>query len=595
MRYPRAWVALPLLLCCLSVSCWATEGVVVTAEGQRLAGVLSLSGDGSISVKPADGDASVFALGDLERVLLRPDLSPGKADIQLINNDGVHTSQTTSQSIKLKAGLHRVTIAYWQQSGPQDLRLEYQGPDIGRQVVTGSVLFNVRDEAEPPVSPGFDAQGFRIPENPEAPRPRMRYRFMTGDDTANWGTVEVFSSLTQKRTGTTDQISLRVANETSNFGILFSGYIKIAADGEYTFHLTSDDGAVMWLGKDPPLMSTLGQGATDPATRPWKVVLTDQGRIAGKLTEWTQTLGLDVPHGEATLALRIPRERVQSLWAEGYATPDRLGEAQNEDHAYIARQPEGQPLEVRRVSGKAVGIEGNELLFEFRGEQRRIAMDKLVGVVFAPPAAAGPRSRSFSLRFDLLAGHVLPGSWKSLDEQNVTLTTTWGQDITVPTSSIAQVRMIGGRLIYLADSEPDDIRQTPYFDRVLPVRRNQSIGGMPLEIYQGGFHSRGFAVAGRTLLHFNLGGSFERLLVDVGLHKPEGELGDVDIRVVGDGRVLFERKGLTAADPPVAIDLELTGVNQLTLETDFGGGQDVGDRVVWGDPRVIRERQPTSE
>ena len=79
-------------------------------------------------------------------------------------------------------------------------------------------------------------------------------------------------------------------------------------------------------------------------------------------------------------------------------------------------------------------------------------------------------------------------------------------------------------------------------------------------------------------------------MLDVGLASPGGEDGDVTLRILGDGKPLFEHEHLTAADPPLTIDLDVSGVNQLTLETGFGGGQDVGDRVIWADPRLIRKR-----
>jgi hypothetical protein len=32
----------------------------------------------------------------------------------------------------------------------------------------------------------------------------------------------------------------------------------------------------------------------------------------------------------------------------------------------------------------------------------------------------------------------------------------------------------------------------------------------------------------------------------------------------------------------------VSGVKTLSLEVDFGRGQDVGDRVVWANPRLLR-------
>lgn len=587
-------LVLSMALACFIPSISAEAAVVVTAEGQRIGGELSMPSEDAVTITTEAGETRTFKLIDLQRVLLRPDLSPGEADLLLIDNDGFHAAETVSQAIKLKAGLHRLTIAHWQAEGGSELKLEYSGPGTARTEVPGSMLFNVKNEQDPPTSPGYDAQGRRLPENPDATRPRLRYRYFTGPRDAPWGTIAVFNHLEEKRSGTTDRVSTRIADQREDFGALFYGYLKIPKDGPYTFHLTSDDGARMWLGADPPMLRTLGAGGSPPEQRPWTINLADDGRVHGRITAWdAQTLTLEAPLDEQTLTLHIPRDRIAAVLPRGQAlaATDRAGERPAADHAYVRKADEAEGL--ARVSGRVLGVEADTLMFEFRGEARRIALDRLAGLVFEPPtrdAGAGPGQRfAFSQRLDLLPGHVLPGQWQALSDGVVRFDTAWGQAIDVPAEQVAAVRMIGGRLIHLADTEPDDVRIVPYFDRVVPMRRNRSIPGGTLELINGPREQRGFAVHGQTHLHFSLAGGFERFLATAGLAAPDGEAGEMTFRVLGDGKPLFEHAGLTADDPPLNIDLDITGVDQLTLETGFAGGQDVGDRGVWADPRLIRK------
>ncbi len=586
-------VFLSVALITWQVAVPADAGVVITAEGERHGGELTMPSEAQITLTPEEGEPRTFDLIDLERVLLRPDLSPGQADVLLIDHDGRHAATTESASVKLKAGLHRVTLAYWQGPGPRELKLEYSGPDLPRTEVPGSAMFNVKNEQDPPTSPGYDATGLRIPENPESPRPRLRYRYFTGTEDEAWTAMSVFDQLEEKRSGTTDRVSVRVADQEQYFGVLFTGYLKIDKDGEYTFHLTSDDGSRLWLGTDPPMLRTLGAGGAAPEARPWTVELAGDGRVTGRITAWDEkAVTIQAPLGDEALTLKAPREHVRQLLPRGekLAAADRVGETPTADHAYVRK--DGDDKSLARVSGRAMGIEDQTLLFEYRGELRKIALDRLAGLIFAAADAGPPASDrfAFSQRLDLLPGHVLPGRWAGLEAEQLTFETAWGQRLTIPSLQAAAVRMIGGRLIYLADSEPDDVHLVPYFDRLLPMRRNQGITGQPLALINGQRFARGFAVHGQTHLHFNLAGGFERLMLDAGLASPGGEDGDVTLRVLGDGKPLFEHKHLTAADQPLTIDLDVSGVHQLTLETGFGDGQDVGDRVIWAEPRLIRKR-----
>lgn len=60
----------------------------------------------------------------------------------------------------------------------------------------------------------------------------------------SWGSMPDFSKLTALKTGRLSTLTLAVPNRRGdNFGIHFTGYINVPADGEYTFYLTSDDGS----------------------------------------------------------------------------------------------------------------------------------------------------------------------------------------------------------------------------------------------------------------------------------------------------------------------------------------------------------------
>jgi hypothetical protein len=90
------------------------------------------------------------------------------------------------------------------------------------------------------------------------------------------------------------------------------------------------------------------------------------------------------------------------------------------------------------------------------------------------------------------------------------------------------------------------------------------------------------------VLRYPIGGRFQRFRAKLGFQLPEGELGDAAIRVLGDDKVLFERPSFRADEPIESLDLDVSGVGTLTLSVDFGPREDVGDRVVWADPMLIR-------
>jgi hypothetical protein len=71
------------------------------------------------------------------------------------------------------------------------------------------------------------------------PAPGLNYRYYEG----RWEKLPNLDSLSPRRSGTIGQFVIPDENSNDNFAVRYSGYIKIPADGFYTFYVNSDDGA----------------------------------------------------------------------------------------------------------------------------------------------------------------------------------------------------------------------------------------------------------------------------------------------------------------------------------------------------------------
>jgi len=73
--------------------------------------------------------------------------------------------------------------------------------------------------------------------------PNMKFAAYEG----NWNMVPDFSTLKPVRSGESAGLDLTVAGRSNNFGVRFEGFLKIETEGDYTFHLGSDDGSLLFL------------------------------------------------------------------------------------------------------------------------------------------------------------------------------------------------------------------------------------------------------------------------------------------------------------------------------------------------------------
>jgi arylsulfatase A-like enzyme len=62
-----------------------------------------------------------------------------------------------------------------------------------------------------------------------------------------WPWVPDFDALTAVSTGKVAALNLSFVGATNNLGLSFKGFVTVPADGPYTFYLTDDSGAQMWI------------------------------------------------------------------------------------------------------------------------------------------------------------------------------------------------------------------------------------------------------------------------------------------------------------------------------------------------------------
>jgi hypothetical protein len=220
--------------------------------------------------------------------------------------------------------------------------------------------------------------------------------------------------------------------------------------------------------------------------------------------------------------------------------------------------------------------------------QLDVPFDRIRFLVFAREAAAAePPLKGVVAIVQTDDGSVLPGRLGPLADGKLAFEPAFGGRLSLDLARLLRIEFRGGRLVYLSDLEPAEVKETPYFDLVWRHRRDASVDGHPLRLGPNAYR-KGLGVHSRCELTYALDGAFRRFAADVGLDEEIGDKGNVDIRVLVDGQVKLERKGLTGREDPLRLDLDLTGAKRLTLLCDFGAELDICDHLDWGNARLIR-------
>jgi len=155
-------------------------------------------------------------------------------------------------------------------------------------------------------------------------------------------------------------------------------------------------------------------------------------------------------------------------------------------------------------------------------------------------------------------------------------------------NEVQRVTVRSSRLVFLSDLEPVAEKQQPIVTPDFPARRDISVTGHPLRLGSQEFE-KGLGVHAYSELTFAAGGKWDRFLATIGLDPVAAEKGDCVFKVLADGKTIFSER-LRATDSPQAIDLPITGCDQVALVVEPGEDLDLGDHANWCDARFVKNK-----
>lgn len=311
--------------------------------------------------------------------------------------------------------------------------------------------------------------------------------------------------------------------------------------------------------------------------------------------------------------LKIPRGRVRSVRLQ--ATQEKW---QKEWNAYLQRTNDKDMVIVPKrdgsgldfLSGVVVSLSEDTMPFLLDGDEIPVPRDRVFGVIFgsssAPPTQA-------AATVDLQNGVQLAVQDVRIEQGRLQVTTSWGQSLSLPTESLSKIDFSQGRLHYLSDLQPlretyfglsVDNRWGPLFEQDRETRTGLSRmwkmsrdrfpnNGQPLLSLRGKSYQRGLCIFPSARIEYALDRKYSSLKTLVGVDD-EVAFNQVDpaaptavqLKIEADGRPVFDQL-ITATADPLPVELDLTGVNTLTLVVDFGDGSSVCDYLDLVNPTLL--------
>ncbi len=181
-------------------------------------GFITIPADGNYTFESISDDGSMVYLGTGLPLV--------------VNNDGQHAVLSRTGSAYLAAGTYPVKIVYMNACCDGTLQLYWTGPGTSRQPVPASAFSATNTPVVSNTASGLDYQYFE----------------------GGWNNLPDFSGMTALKSGTSANLDLSVRSREIYYAIRWTGFITIPAAGNYTFESISDDGSMVYLGNNLPLV-----------------------------------------------------------------------------------------------------------------------------------------------------------------------------------------------------------------------------------------------------------------------------------------------------------------------------------------------------
>lgn len=274
------------------------EGVVC-ASSQPSLGVLVLQDDTGVEMLQLGGRPEAFAPGERIRIegdrllLRRRDLGTQIAAAPVVDNDGLHPGRRVSGKVALKAGRVPVQVEWFNRRSDLSLYLGMEQPGQRGELILS------------PLRPGMPAR---------ADGSSLLVGLQADVFEGAWDELPNFDLLRPVKTTATTNFNFDLRTRNELVGLRFNGVLEVPRDGVCTFHLSSDDGSMLFLGsanapiqrleagRAPlPAAGWIGQPMDRAGLRRW---LTVEGRVSLAYRRG-HTLELELRSGADSLSVGI--------------------------------------------------------------------------------------------------------------------------------------------------------------------------------------------------------------------------------------------------------------------------------------------------
>lgn len=286
--------------------------------------------------------------------------------------------------------------------------------------------------------------------------------------------------------------------------------------------------------------------------------------------------------------VKLPLTAVQSV---RFAAPDSRVDPSWKQ--LLSRASRKDQIAVRKndvldhLDGVIGPIDAATIKFQLDGDDIPVKRERAFGLIYAKREATQGKTTA---TVELAGGDRLVARTVTWDSDAWKVKLVAGTELSVAASAVTTVDYSLGKIAYLSNLEPRDVKYTPYYDVEWTFRRDRSpprSGAPPPVSFGAKTYAKSVSIHSKTMLRYRIGGDYRRFQAIMGIDE-YFVCGNVDVVIKGDGKVLFQGPA-RAGQPPQTLDLDVAGIVELEITVDYGEDKvDIGDWLNLADAKLVK-------
>ena len=291
----------------------------------------------------------------------------------------------------------------------------------------------------------------------------------------------------------------------------------------------------------------------------------------------------------ASGAIQMPLQSIRAVvWTDSESVKSAIASPSKDNDQIVVKVSDGE----RVVEGILEAVDKDFLQVNFKNESRQIGLAKVQAFVVADLAFKSPAGSMATV--ELVDGSRFVGVIGGLAEGDLKLEVAGGASLKIKAAKIVQISIVSDRLAYLSDIKPSNVEEKSLFAIQLTWQRDRSVGNNPIRLNGGKPRKavefrKGIGMQSFSLLSFANTNEFDRFKSVVGIDAETQGRGDCQMVVRGDGIELWSKR-IKAADEPQQVDVDITGIKEISLIVYPGEDFDLSDHADWGEARFLKTK-----